>query len=456
LPASRIVLEALTAALLVGASGCKSRVQLSRGDAAVVVTAAPTATPAGARALTELEPNGALGRPTALVFAGTDVLEVTGNLGDDDEEDRFTVDLPAPEAPPPALHVADGAAPPPPAPAPPPRQLALELAPAEKLGTSLTVSTPEGRALAVAAAGPGEASGVPNLAVLPGARLLLSLRRTGHPVPGGPASAYRLVLRLGTLGPGDEREPNESAAEATPMAPAHTGPEVAGLFGTAKDVDWFVVPVGAVGEATVVSVEVEPPSGSVASVTVHDGGGRRVAGAKGRIGSRVVLRQLSPAALGAGSPAGPPVFFVAVRADNGPDREHRYLLRVRAEDAPASEREPNDDAATATPLVEDSISGYAPAGDVDVYRLTGAHRGQPITLTLVCPPRADLVIEASPPGAEHWSRADAGRRGQPETLIVTPAGDGDVLIRVTPKRAGETEDEPYRIKVQSASGAPAP
>jgi hypothetical protein len=282
--------------------------------------------------------------------------------------------------------------------------------------------------------------------------VLLTLRRSGRPAPAGPASAYKLVLRLGTLGPGDEREPNESAADATLLAAAHTAPEVAGFFGDARDVDWFVIPVGVVGESSVVLVELEPPVSSAASLTVRDGGGRPLAVAKGHKGGRLVLRQLSPTALAAGSPAGSPSFFVSVRADSGPDREHRYLLRVRAEDAPASEREPNDDATAATPLGDESLAGYAPAGDIDFYRVTGARKGQQVVLTVTSPARADLVLEALPPGQTRWVKADAGRRGQAETVTMTPAADGDLLIRVTCRKGAETADEPYRIKVETASG----
>jgi hypothetical protein len=450
---------ALVPALLVGLSlgGCRSRLQLSRGDASVVVGTAPQATTVGARALTELEPNGALGRPTVLDLSSADTLEVTGGLADEDDDDRFLVELPpAPEPPPPPLPNADGAVPPA-APPPPvsPRQLALEVTGGDKLATTLTATLVEGRPLGVSAGGPGEIHGLPNLAVTPGTRVLLTLHRTGRAIAAGASSAYKLSLRLGTLGPGDEREPNESASEATPLRPTHTSPEVAGLFGGAKDTDWFAVPLGVVGESTVVTVELEPPSASAGTITVHDGAGVRLASAKGRKGARFLLRHLSPTALATGSPAGAPMFFVSVKGDGPADREHRYLLRVRAEDAPSGEREPNDDAPHATALPEGTLSGFVPAGDVDVYRIPG-HKAQPLTVTLASPARSDLVLEGSVAGQARWVKADAGRRGQPETLSLTPAADGDVFVRVTPKRGAETEDEPYRISVETTSVAPSP
>ena len=458
-PAPWVLTALLASSLSLLGGGCRSRLQLSRGDASVVVTSAPQANTVGARALTELEPNGARGVPTVVALGATpgEPLEITGALGDEDDEDRFSVELgpaetPPPPAPPPASDGAPAAPLPPP---PPPVQLALELVPGDKLTTTLTAATPEGRVLGVATAGPGESSGLPNLAVTPGTRVLVTLHRNGHAVPAGPASSYKLVLRLGPLAPGDEREPNESAAEATPLGPAHTAPEVAGLFGGAKDVDWFSVPIGAAGESTAVSIELEPPAAMAGSLAVHDGGGGKLAAAKGRKGGRVVLRQLSPAALGAGSPAGAPVFFVAVRSESGADREHRYLLRIRSEDAPPGEREPNDDGAHSNPLGDGALLGFAPAGDVDVYRI-GGRRGQPLTIALVTPPHADLVLEALPPGESRWVKADAGRRGQPETLSVTPAADGDVLVRVTAKRGAETQDEPYRITAETSSAPSTP
>ena len=340
-----------------------------------------------------------------------------------------------------------------PAPPPAPRSLALTLTPGEQLAVTLSVANAEGRTLGSARAAVGQVHGLPNLAVTPGSPCLVTVRRVGRALPAGPASSYRLLVRLGALGAGDEREPNEAAGEATPLPPAHTGPEAAGFFAGTKDQDWFAIPIGAAAEATVISVELDPPPGITALLTVYDGSAAKVTSVRGRKGERVVLRQLGPAALARGALATAPAFFVAVSSEGGVDLERRYLLRVRAEDAPSSEREPNDDNPRATPLsAEAPLTGFVTAGDVDLYRVA-VPGGQPLTLALAPPAKSDLILEALVPGQPRWAKADAGRRGHTETLALGPTPPGDVFVRVTAKRGGETGDEPYRITVGAVSAA---
>ncbi len=412
----------------VGASACKSRPRLTRGDAAVLVTpAVPEPSP---NALAEQEPNGEQGRPNSIAWGEAPVLEVSAALPEGDDEDRFLLRIPGG-----APLGADAA------PATATQQLALEVsAPAP---TSLVVKTPVGLSSFASAGAAGVIHGPANLAVAPGSELTLVVRRTGPPAtdPG-----YRVRASLSTIGAGDEREPNHEVAQAHLLSPAHTAPEVAGFLDTAKDVDVFQVPLGPASAATVIAIELEPPPEVAVSVTALDGASMKVGAARGKKGARVLLRQLSPERLGAGPTGVPPAFFVVVRSEGGSDRTRRYLMRVRADDAPPSEREPNDDLNTPSPAEAGETLGYLGGSDVDIFRADG-RAGHALQVELLPPKSGDLVLETMAPGQAGFTRTDGGRRGQPERLTVTPATDGPVLIRISAKRVSEGGEQPYRLRL---------
>jgi hypothetical protein len=293
---------------------------------------------------------------------------------------------------------------------------------------------------------------VPNLAVAPAQRLVVVIRRQGKPAD--PAGApYTLTGQLSELGAADEREPNGSAAQATPTRPAHTAPEVAGLLGARDDVDWFRIPVGEASEGTAIGVTIEPPTDVAVGLAVHNQAGTRIQGARGRKGRPVSLRQLAPSivasgGVAAGGAAGqPPAFFLEVRSEGGEDRQHRYLLRVWSEESPNGEREPNDDTAHAFALPDGETNGFLMPGDVDHFRFEG-QTGQNVVVTLSPASRNDLILEALAPGQPRWTRVDAQRRGQPESLSLTPGAAGPILVKVSGKGDMSTADEPYRILLE--------
>jgi hypothetical protein len=432
---TRLPFTWLLACLALTASACRSRTQLARGDAAVVVSATPAGAPGDK--LAEKEPNGSLGAPMPVDLV-SGAATVAGTLADEDEEDRFLVEVPAGPAAPAAPGVAPSSAAevgPPPAPS---RQLAIEVTPAEGLATSLAVEDVAGGSRGRSTAGPGQAHGLPNVALSPGDRAVVVVRRTGKRTPAGPGSAYQLALRLTDKEAADETEPNDSAPQATLLGPAHTAPEAAGFLGGREDIDWFRVPTGEIAETTVLTVELEPPPGVIATITVFDQAMTRLSGGKSRKGQRLTLHQIAPPA--------PPAFLVSIKAEGAGDREHRYTLRVRSEDGPPGEREPNDDPAHATPVGEGPATGYLGLGDVDLYRIDG-RKAQTLSVTVSPPRKADLVLEALLPGDARWMRADAARRGGAETLALTPAADGAVFLRISGKRDLEPEEESYRMTV---------
>jgi hypothetical protein len=452
----------LTALVGLALAGCKPSHQgLSRGDAAAVVLARPlpAATP-GVTTLDEKEPNDPLAGPNYIPFA-SGALVMRGTLGGIDED---TFDLQIPGAVATGSDAGDA-----PADAGAPRlthRLAIDVTPGEGLASELVVRAESGALLASCRPrGPGQRYGLPNLGVFAGERLVVQLSAAS----GRPKTSelpYTLGLRLLPLEGGEEREPNNTAAQATPLPPAHAAPEAAGFLGTSKDEDWFRVPLGAVADGTVLAVELDPPGDVTASLTVLDASEHKVATASARKGQRITLRNLAPAALarpagarGADAGATEPFFYVVVRAEGAAfDLEHRYVLRVRADaGSDVDEREPNDDPTHAGALLAGAATGYLPPGDVDVFRLE-APAGAVVTADIVPPLRLDVVLELLPRADGRWLRADAGRRGVPEHLEAV-AGGGQVLVRISPRKGDGMADDSDRLNVRvgppgADSGAP--
>jgi hypothetical protein len=446
----------------------RSRPVLARGDAAVVLLAPPMPVPAGVSTVDEREPTAPGESPMTLALAAGPGLAVMGTLAEGlppDDEDLYILEVPGgPPVIDTLVPASDGGSPGD-AGAPASRALAVEVTPSAGLATMLELRDQGGALLGSSAAAAGERHGLPNLAVRPGGRYQIAVRRNRPRKPAAaaptairPTGAYALILRETALGAGDEREPNDSLDSATALGPAHASPEVAGYFGTSKDRDHYRVPVGEASEFTTLSVFLTPPSALAGTLTVFDRAGVKVQSARGRPGERVVLRSLAPAALS--PPGGPqgegPFFFVGVQAEGGADLQHRYVLGVRSEPSPGGEREPNDQPVRATPAQPGGINGFLGPGDVDIFRFEVVP-GNELWLELTPPRRVDVVLEVLLPGAPRPQRSDAARRGQSESLRAVPTAAGAALIRVQGKRATDYDaEEPYTLTVElRPPGAPA-
>jgi hypothetical protein len=448
---------------LAAGSGCRrSRPVLSRGDASVVLLAPPVPLPPGLTPLTEREPTTPGEAPMLLPLAGSPGVAVVGTLAPAsgqpaDTEDLYAVEVPGGTPAPDGGGTAD-ARPPDAAPPPSNRALAVELSPSEGLATVLELRTAAGAVLGSSTGAAGAHHGLPNISVRPGERYLIAVRldrprKNAPPVAPGPAT-YVLAVRETSLGAGDEREPNDTLENATPLGPAHAAPEMAGYFGTGGDRDFYRVPIGEASEATLVSVFLTPPSSITASLAVFDRAGTRLQGVRGHPGERLVLRNLSPAALSPAAPDGAPGFFyVAAQTEAGADLEHRYVLGIRSEPSPETEREPDDQPVRATPINPGISSGHLGPGDVDFFRCEVA-AGAEIAAQVSPPKKVDVVIELLLPGAVKPQRADAARRGQSERLTARATAAGPALIRVQGRRPTDYDnDEPYSLTVELRAGA---
>jgi len=298
---------------------------------------------------------------------------------------------------------------------------------------------------------------IPNFAVVPGGTYHLRVRastpRTRARADAGTVRpGYALSVRVLDFELGDEREPNDQAVAATPLAAARTSPEGAGLFGWRRDEDWFRLPLDGLPAGSIFDVELDGVGEVSGSLSVADGQGTRLTTARGRRGERVLLRNLSVSAL-APAPAGDAgvaseafVYLVA-RAESGRDPDRRYSLRVRADlGREGTEREPNDDAARACPAATGVTQAFLPTGDVDLFRTQPLPEGA-LDIEVTPPPRVDAKISVlRERDRSVLASAQAAPRGQPELLIGLAATEA-LLVRVEIARGEGSGDEPYQLRL---------
>jgi hypothetical protein len=342
------------------------------------------------------------------------------------------------------------------------RRLIVELRPDPGLAPVLQLLDAAARPVVTTAAAAGERDGLPNIAVAPGGTYFLRLRaeRPAKGADAGAGGGYRLAVRVVDFEVGDEREPNDRAAQATELGGAHTNPEVAGFFGWRRDEDWFRLPVEGLPAGTVLDLELDGVEGVSAALALHDAAGAKMASAHGRRGERVVLRNVGlgpPAAPVAGrdAAAGGRAVYLVVHSEGGRNLDARYTLHVRAELAKeGSETEPNDDPAHASPLPDGLTTGFLPPGDVDLFRYTPS---APTALDLeVTPPdRVNVKLEVLRADGQPLASADEAGRRQPERLVNVPVSE-PVLVRLTQRKGDGNADEPYQLRVTSHPPAEAP
>jgi hypothetical protein len=443
-----------------GCEGCRKRTRFSsRGDAAAVVVVAQRGADDLGALPEEVEPNNTVAAAQLLPFTGDPLVAgVSGAVaaaGKTADADVFKLVIPGL-----GLDAGSEAS----APTLAARRLAVELRPDADLSPVIQLLDAAGKQVELESASAGERAGFPNIAVAPGGTYFLRVRGSKSnkpPADGGVGrGGYRLAARVVDFEVGDEREPNDRAAEATELGGAHTSPEVAGYLGWRGDEDWYRLPVEGLPAGTLLDLELDGVEGVSAGLSLHDGAAATLASAKGRRGERVVLRNLAlgPAALAAAgrdAAAGGRAVYVVVRTDGGRNLDARYTLHVRAEVAKeGTESEPNDDPAHASPIAEGLTTGFLLPGDTDVFRFTPPGPAS-LDLEVTPPDRVNVKLEVLRADGQPLASADEGGRRQPEHLAGVPAAE-PVLIRLTAHKGEGNGDEPYqlRVTVHPAGAAP--
>jgi hypothetical protein len=444
----------LLIAPLVVPAGCRrTRLHSSAGENPVVVMGRPGdgGPPSG-----EHEPNNTVATAQALTMSGdplsATVLGLLGGSGKTADADVFKLVIPGLGVD--ASAVPDGGRP---SEALAARRLVVEVHPEEEVAPVLQLLDAAGRPVLATSGGAGETEGLPNVAVAPGATYYLRLRaadRGARPPfdAGVKGLGYELGARVVDFEQGEEREPNDRAAQASELGPAASNPEAAGYFGWRKDEDWYRLPVDGLPPGSVVDLELDGVEGVSASLAVHDAAGTRLAGAHGRRSERVTLRNVAVAVASGGDAGVGRALYVVVRPESGRNLERRYGLHVRAGLAQeGTETEPNDDPAHASPAGDGLSTGFLGPGDVDVYRYTPAVPG-PVDIDVVPPSGLNVKVEVlRRDGVEVLASADAAGRGQPEHLAAVPASEA-VLVRLTVRRGEGNADEPYQLTIKPHAG----
>jgi hypothetical protein len=416
-------------------AGCHRSAMPPRPDGAAVVITAETVDD-GLATGPEVEPNDTLAKAQRLPVTPTTPVAIAGDLRAHvparRDTDLYRIDVAAPDA--------GGAPAPGDAGAAAPRLvLRAELKPGPGLALTVDAVDAAGRSLVTATGQPGEAIGIPNLAVRPGVTYL-RVRSSGPETPDG----YRLVVHLDPFDAGGEVEPNGDAAHATELAP---GGEAVGYLGWRRDQDWYRLSTAGIAEGSVLSVDLDPLPEVAASLQLYGADAHKLTEARGRKGERVVLRNVR-------IPATDPYLFVVVRADLGSSAEARYNLRPRTDLPKAgTEAEPNDDQAHAQTIGDGTVLGYLARGDVDFYRYSSD--GMALLDLEVSPPeRGGVEVEVTRADNTLLARA-ASARHDPARIAGQPIPGGPILIRVVPRHGAIDSDDPYRLTVTSRP-APAP
>jgi hypothetical protein len=302
--------------------------------------------------------------------------------------------------------------------------------------------------------GPGEYEVIPNVAVEPAHTYYFRVHEVGTP-KGDPNHAYELTVTTTAASAGDEREPNDDVAHATPVKLANgTTGDASGYFGRKRDEDWLSLSLAGVpaqnGRA-LLRLELAPAAEVASSLKVTSADGKSVvAEARGAKNDELRLRNV-------GVDVASGVALIALRAVDGKSTEARWTLRIGVEPPlDGAEREPNNDVAHATPLTLQGgtaqIAGFLWPGDADVYKVIGAAPEAQLMFEVDGVDKVDLKLERLGSDGKAWVRADDAGVGQGEVLPPAKAGEG--LVRVSARARDTAFDAPYRLTVTMQQPVP--
>jgi hypothetical protein len=450
--------------LLAGLAGlsCRRAPHFARGDAAAVVVVQRPRDAGGPPSVAEREPNNTAAEAQELTWAGTPpAAAVRGTIerigvGEAADIDVFKVVIPGQRmvASSDAGHAADLLL--------HAKRLSVVVNPEAGLALALDFLDETQRLVKAVAAGPGEAVGLPNMAVMPGCTYYL--RAKAAPASKGrsavdagvpPGSSYQMTVLLLDFELADEREPNDRPESASELSWQGRSTLAAGFHGWRRDEDWYRLPLDAIEPGWVLNLDLEGVEGVAAGLTVNDSAGRKIVAVRGRKGERLALHNLvlpSVTADAGAAAAGGRWWYVVVRAESGLDRERRYVLRADAvlPDARGGfETEPNDDAAHASFLADGTTTGTLPLGDVDFFRYRA---GEPRELDIeVSPPpevrvKVEVIRELD---GKVLAESVAAKARQVVRILGFSCPVGPILIRLSHGKHDGNASEPYLLKVAS-------
>jgi hypothetical protein len=300
----------------------------------------------------------------------------------------------------------------------------------------------DGKRLLVAnEGGAGEPEVLTNLAVEPGHTYYLRVKAAGTP-PAAESAPYELTL-VTVPAPGSaEREPNDTAAQATEV-PAMGN--TVGYYGRKRDEDWLKVPVrlGTPGQGGILRIELQPVDG-VAQLIKVQAGTAVLASARAPKGEELRLRNVTV-------PSGVETLLVQLKAAEGKNLDLRWQLGVGVEPPlEGAEVEPNDTVDKANPAtLGQTVSGFLWPGDADVYCLAEDPNNL-VRASLEGLENIDLKLDRIGKDGKVQAHADDGGAGKPETLPPAPGG----CVRVTARAKDSAFDAPYRLTFTAVPSAP--
>ncbi len=459
-----IVVAALALLAALAGPSCRRTPHFVRGDAAAVVVVQRPRDAGSAALVAEREPNDTqaqaqeltwVGTPPAVAVAGKIDRTEAGKAADVDvfkfvvPGQRMAASLDAGQAGDYRQYA---------------KRLSVVINPEAGLALALDFLDEGLRLVKTVAAGPGEAVGLPNMAVLPGYTYYLRARAAPAPANKGRSavdagvpvgSSYQMAVLLLDFEFGDEREPNDRLESAGELPWQGRSALAAGLFGWRRDEDWYRLALDATESGWVLNLDLEGVEGVAAGLAVNDSAGRKIVALRGRKGERLTLHNLalpSVAADAGGAAAGGRWWYLVVRAESGLDRERRYVLHAEAvlpEARGGFETEPNDDAAHASALADGTTTGYLPLGDVDVFRYLA---GEPRELDIeVSPPsRVRVRVEVSRErDGQVLAEAVAAKARQTVRVLGISCPAEPILIRLSQGKHDGNASEPYLLKLTS-------
>jgi hypothetical protein len=271
---------------------------------------------------------------------------------------------------------------------------------------------------------------------------------------GAPQTPYTLTATLEAGAPDLEIEPNDDPEHATPLRETATG-----FIAPAGDQDWYRVHADA---PMVLHAELSGADRADLELAVYTSVGAdkpRLLARANEAGPREP--EVLPAV---GIPAGDSYVLIQAAARqlegkwvrDGEDRQTPYRLAVQlAPDDGTTEREPNDDVASAqTITVPVTVKGWIwPRKDVDVFRFHVAAGQAPVSVLLSSVRGVDLQLRLyqlhGERPAEVIGSSDARRGEGEEKLVAVPLKEGDYAVEVSsPRNKDASASQPYTLGVQ--------